>query len=229
MFIAVNEVSKGRNESALPKISVEFQSGRATLALAETAQRPSVLGLIASGRMRPDTGHVTIDYAQDAHSLRARVALVDAPDVNDPSPEVSVYTVVAEELMFAGLPAGPRATRRALGPLGVEQWRSWTIGTVPPIVRIRLLTELAVMREDVEGIVLTAPDRHGGDPAAWWDRANELASRGYAVLVIAGVASASALGMSAGAGDVVQAAPAAAPPPSRRHLLTVSEEPEVSP
>lgn len=195
MIITLSEVSKGRHMSALPPISTEFSSGHATLAVAETAQRPSVLGLIASGRMRPDSGKVSLDHGSDTPELRRRVALIDAPEVNDPSPEVTVFAVVAEELMFAGLPAGPRATVRALDELDVREWRSWTIGTVPPIVRIRLLTELAALRDDVEGIVITAPDRHGGDPADWWRRANELAARGYAVLAIAGVASATALGI----------------------------------
>jgi hypothetical protein len=202
MIITLTEVSKGRHESALPRISAEFLSGRASLAVAETEQRPSVLGLIASGRMRPDNGEVRIDDTVNLGLLRARVALVDAPDVNDPSSEVTVFAVVAEELMFAGHPSGPLATKKALVDLGVNDWRNWTIGTVPAIVRIRLLTELAIMRDDVEGVVITAPDRHGGDPADWWGRANELARRGYAVLVIAGVASAAALGITAEAGTI---------------------------
>ncbi|WP_199286569.1 hypothetical protein [Homoserinimonas hongtaonis] len=196
MIVTLTEVSKGRHGSALPVMSAAFRSNSATLAVVETAQRPSVLGLIASGRMRPDTGGVTIDHSTDAPELRRRVALIDAPEVNDPSAEITVFAVVAEELMFAGLPAGPRATVRALHELGVTEWRSWTIGTVPPIVRIRLLTELAVLRDDVEGLVITAPDRHGGDPAHWWQRSQELAARGYAVLAIAGVASATALGIA---------------------------------
>ena len=202
MIITLTEVSKGRHESALPRISAEFLSGRASLAVAETEQRPSVLGLIASGRMRPDSGEVRIDDIVDLGQLRARVALVDAPEVNDPSSDVTVFAVVAEELMFAGRPSGPIATKKALVDLGVEEWRNWTIGTVPAIVRIRLLTELAIMRDDVEGLVITAPDRHGGDPADWWARATELARRGYAVLVIAGVSSAAALGIAAEAGTI---------------------------
>jgi hypothetical protein len=202
MIITLTEVSKGRHESALPRISAEYRSGRASLAVAETEQRPSVLGLIASGRMRPDSGEVRIDDAIDLGRLRASIALVDAPEVNDPSGDVSVFGVVAEELMFAGRPSGPLATKKALIDLDVQEWRNWTIGTVPAIVRIRLLTELAIMREDVEGLVLTAPDRHGGDPTEWWGRANELAQRGYAVLVIAGVASATALGIDAAAGTI---------------------------
>ena len=202
MIITLTGVSKGRRGSALPETSIEFSSGRASLAVAETAQRPSVLGLIASGRMRPDTGEVLIDGETDYPQMRRRIALIDAPDVNDPDVDVTVHGVVAEELMFAGRPAGPIATRRAIAELGFDDWQSWTIGTVPAIVRVRLLTELATMRKGVDALVLTAPDRHGGDPADWWTRASDLAARGFAVLVIAGVASATALGVPAIAGGI---------------------------
>ncbi|KQV06903.1 hypothetical protein [Leifsonia sp. Root112D2] len=194
MKVVAEGVSKGRDGAALPLTSVSFESGTAMLVSAETAQRPSVLGLIASGRMRPDTGTVTIDDVADAGGLRDRVALVDAPDVSEPESDVTVFGVVAEELMFAGRAAHPRATRQMIADLGFTDWRSWTIGTVPPAVRIRILTELAVMRLDVEGVVITAPDRHGGDPEEWWGIARDLAERGYAVLVIAGDAARAALG-----------------------------------
>lgn len=193
MKIVLDGVSKGRDGSALPVTGVRFESGAATLVSAETAQRPSVLGLIASGRMRSDTGMVTIDGDVDYGRMRARIALVDAPDVNEPAPDVTVTGVVAEELMFAGASANPLAARAMIARLGLSPWQSWTIGTVPPTARIRLLTELAVMRLDVEGIVLTAPDRHGGNPDEWWGIARDLADRGYAVLVIAGDAARSAI------------------------------------
>jgi hypothetical protein len=49
----------------------------------------------------------------------------------------------------------------------------------------------------VEGLVITSPDRHGGDPDEWWRLARGLAGRGIAVLVIAGDASAAAIAATA--------------------------------
>jgi hypothetical protein len=46
-----------------------------------------------------------------------------------------------------------------------------------------------VLRRGVEAIVLVSPDRHGGEPAAWWAIAEDFAARDLAVLVIAGQAS----------------------------------------
>jgi len=197
MRIELRGVGKGRRSEALPPTTVGFESGRATLARAETEQRPTVLGLLASGRMRPDTGTVTIDGRADAAAIRRTVALVDAPDVSDPAPNVTVAGVAAEELMFAGVPSNPVSVARWLDDLGLRDVARVPIANADPIVRLRLLTELAILRDDVEGLVLVSPDRHGGDPLEWWGLAKRLADRGFAVLVIAGDASAAAIGAAA--------------------------------
>ncbi|MDR7184232.1 hypothetical protein J2X85_001255 [Microbacterium trichothecenolyticum] len=189
MRVVLDAVGKGRREHALPATSAVFESGVATLVAAETAQRPTVLGLIASGRMRPDTGGVTLDDRTDASALRRRVALVDAPEVSEPEPDVTLAGVAAEELMFAGRRSDPVAVRRWLDEHGLEDEASVPVSNVDPSGRVRALCELAVLRKGVEAIVLVSPDRHGGEPAAWWAVAEDFAARGYAVLVIAGQAS----------------------------------------
>lgn len=194
MRIELRGVGKGRRTRALPPTTIGFESGRATLARAETEQRPTVLGLLASGRMRPDAGTVTIDGRADAAAIRRAVALVDAPAVSDPAPDVTVAGVAAEELMFAGIPSNPVSVARWLDDLGLRDVARLPIANVDPAVRIRLLTELAILRDGVEGLVLVSPDRHGGDPIEWWELARRLADRGFAVLVIAGDASAAAIG-----------------------------------
>jgi hypothetical protein len=96
--------------------------------------------------------------------------------------------------MFAGVPSNPGSVARWLDDLGLRDVARTPIGNVEPAVRLRLLTELAILRDDVEGLVLVSPDRHGGDPLEWWELAGRLADRGFAVLVIAGDASAAAIG-----------------------------------
>ncbi|WP_238702541.1 hypothetical protein [Microbacterium caowuchunii] len=204
MHVDLSHVTKGRRGQALPATSLSYASREARLAIAETEQRPTVLGLIASGRMQPDAGSVTIDGAANASALRRRVALVDAPQVSEPAPNVTVGTVVAEELMFAGRPSNPKATRAWLREHGQAEHLRVPIADVRPADRLRMLLELAVLRDGVEGIVLVSPDRHGGDPRVWWDLAEEFAGRGYAVLVVAGEASGTVL-----AGRATLARPAA--------------------
>lgn len=209
MKVVLDAVGKGRREHALPVTSTSFESGRATLVVVETEQRPTVLGLIASGRMRPDTGVVQVDGRTDASLLRRRVALVDAPEVSEPEPNVTLAGVVAEELMFAGRRSDPLAVRRWLDEQALGHAASVPVSNVDPADRVRALCELAVLRPGVEGLVLVSPDRHGGQPAAWWAIAEEFAGRGLAVLVIAGEAAQSALAP----------APSAAPGGRRRPRL----------
>ncbi|MEV7873300.1 hypothetical protein [Microbacterium sp. NPDC089188] len=191
MRIVVDAVAKGR--SALPETSTAYETGAASLVVAETEQRPTVLGLVASGRMKVDAGTVLIDGRADRGAIRRRVALVDAPVVSEPEPNVTVTGVVAEELMFAGRAPTPFAAARWLEQIGLEAIAGLPIGNIDPAARVRLLLELAALRADVEGLVLVAPDRHGGEPLGWWRIAREFAERGYAVLVIAGSASRTAI------------------------------------
>ena len=193
MRITLSNVTKGPKDSALPLTSLEFESGTATLPRAETERRPTVLGLIASGRMGPDSGTVTLDGHTDYAGLRRHLALIDALGVSEPAADVTVAEVVAEELMFAGRLGHRRAVGVVLDELGLTDSSRANMADLAPDKRIRLLTELAVLRDDVRGVVLTSPDRHGGDPLGWWRIAGDLAERGYAVLVIAGDASAHAI------------------------------------
>lgn len=193
MRITLHDVSKGKNGQALPPTTLEFHTGEVRYALAETEQRPTVLGLIASGRMRPETGRVTIDDSESAKELRRRVALVDAPDVSDPHPDISLAGVVGEELMFAGLGATPLHAKRWLSQLGYAELASVPIGNIDPSARVRILCELAVLRDGTDAVVLVSPDRHGGSPDGWWRIAAEFAERGFAILVILGGSAAVAL------------------------------------
>ena len=124
--------------------------------------------------------------------------------MSDPHPDITVAGVVGEELMFAGRGATPLHARRWLGRVGYQELASVPIGSVDPAARVRILCELAVLREGVEGIVLVAPDRHGGSPDGWWRIAAEFADRGYAMLVIVGgsAATLSSGASAAGSGPI---------------------------
>lgn len=191
MDVRIEQVSMGDD---LPVTSLAFGSGEATRFVVETEQRLTVLGLIAAGRMRPTAGRVLVDdeptsIRRVADRLRRSVALVDAPLVSDPEPAVTLAGVLAEELLYAGVPGDARSVRGWAEQLGVVDALSVQIANVDPAIRIRVLVEVALLRDDVEAIVLASPDRHGGQPEAWWDLARKVADRGFAVLVLCGAAA----------------------------------------
>lgn len=98
---------------------------------------------------------------------------------------------------------------------------------MPPTERIRLLCELALLRDGVRGLVITSPDRHGGDPNQWWQLARAFAARGLAVLVIAGVASASAIA-AASLVERIQSTDAAGPVDESATQSAEAPEPETT-
>lgn len=172
-------------DAALPPVSASFAPGAPTLLATEGGTRPTVLSLAASGRMKLDAGSVVATDSEGntlnrAH-LRRAVALIDTPLVAEHSDDVSLATVVREELALAQ--SNRRANRR------VEYADRRTFGSLTAEHRLRLLIDLALRRPDVAAVVITSPERHGGDPALWWRVVRETASRGIAVLVVTNAAT----------------------------------------
>ncbi|MBW4031091.1 MAG: hypothetical protein HIU88_00330 [Acidobacteria bacterium] len=173
--------------AALPRVSAGFATGTVTLLATEGGTRQTVLSLVASGRMKLDAGSVS---AVDEHGrtmsparLRRAVALVDTPLVAEHSDEVSIASVVKEELAMA------RGRSRGTRPAEITNRRPF--GSLSGEARLALLTELVLLRPDVEALVITAPERHGGEPAAWWRLLRDVATGrrggpadGVAVLVV---------------------------------------------
>ncbi len=82
MRVRATAVSKGPKGRALPPTDIVWRSGTAVFVEVETAQRPTVLGLIVSGRMKPDAGEVTLDGAQLLAARTAAAALTGQPDLS---------------------------------------------------------------------------------------------------------------------------------------------------
>ncbi|MFT4233689.1 MAG: hypothetical protein QM607_01585 [Microbacterium sp.] len=189
MKITASGISKGE---VLPQQDVVYASGEVTLVAVEGGQRPSVLGLILSGRMAPDTGDVAPEALRHSRPLRDQVVLVDAPEVNAPDDAVALKDVLIEDLVYAcpgGRVAAAKAARTLLADENAAEFARTAIHEVPAEVRVRLLCEAAVRHPGTTGLVLVAPDRHGGDPRDWYRVARSLADRGLAVVVLAGHAA----------------------------------------
>lgn len=205
MRISARGISKGH---ALPQVTVHARSGEVRLVAVEGGQRPSVLGLLLSGRMAPDTGEVTVDGEPDAARLRRTVALIDAPDVSAPYDDLTLESVLREELAFAGVRRTRRTAARLLADWNAADQRAVPLRAVPAALRVRALAEAATMRAGTEAAVIVSPDRHGGDPAGWYDVADRLARRGLAVIVLAGAAAIAALERDEPAPDALATLPA---------------------
>jgi hypothetical protein len=160
---------------------------------AQGDRAPMLASLIAGGRLVPDRGRVLLDGRADPATIRAAVALVDTPMAADAPDDLPVATVVREELLFARRGTRRRDVDAVLAALDLSDWRRSPLADLPPAARITLLAGLAAQRPGVRALVLTSPERHGGDAAEWVRIVADLTATGTPVLVIGGAAVAQAL------------------------------------
>jgi ABC-2 type transport system ATP-binding protein len=170
--------------AALPTISAVAAPGVPGVVVVETEQAPVLAALVAGGRMTPDTGRVLADGTEDPARIRRSVALVDTPGVAEPFPVMSLRRIVREELAFAGRRSSRHEADTVLDALGLTALADTHVQRVPTADRVRLLVELALLRDGVEAIVVTTPERHGGSVRDWFGVLEDVAARGVAVLLI---------------------------------------------
>lgn len=182
MRLEIQNAGKG---TELPATSLKIESGQAAFICADTDQRPTLLGLLATGRIIPSTGEILVDGETSRSGLRKISALVDAPQVCAPPDDMWLAGIVAEELAFAGRWGNLRASLRWLKAHNLRQYAYTSANALAPEVRIQALVELAILRE-VKLIVLVSPDRHGGNPDQWWPILERVAAQGYAILAVVG-------------------------------------------
>ncbi len=176
--------------AALPVVSAVAGPGHPGVVAVETEQAPVLASLVAGGRMRPDTGRVLLDGHEDAAAVRRAVALVDTPGVAEPFPVMTLTQIVREELAFAGQRPSRAHVDTVLDELGLRQHADTPVQRVPTEVRVRLLVELALLRNGVTGIVLTTPERHGGAVEDWFTVVRDVARRGVTVVLVTSKAAA---------------------------------------
>jgi alpha-D-ribose 1-methylphosphonate 5-triphosphate synthase subunit PhnL len=167
----------------LEPTTLAVRSGERLLVAGEPGHGHTALALALAGRLHVDSGHVELDGDRSGRRLRRAVALVDVPGVSEPDQVLPLQTVVAEELAMAGRSTRHGAVRTFLSERGLDRFAAQRLEAVPADVRTGVLTEIAASRAGVLVLVLTVPDRFGGDPQDWWQLAGEYASAGYAVVV----------------------------------------------
>jgi hypothetical protein len=183
--IALEDAAIGHGPAAeVPAISARFEPGAPSVLAVETDERPMLVSLLAAGRMAPDAGSVTLDGSADPRALRRRVAVVDTPFVAEPTPGVSLATVVREDLSVAGRPTSKTAVRELLARHGLADYTDVPIRVLPTANRISLLADLALERPGVDTIIVTSPERHGGNPADWFGALTAITDRGITVAVV---------------------------------------------
>ncbi|MEN0101621.1 MAG: hypothetical protein AAGC90_01750 [Curtobacterium sp.] len=176
--------------AALPVVSAVAGPHRPGIVAVETEQAPVLASLVAGGRMKPETGRVLVDGHDDPAATRRAFALVDTPGIAEPFPVMTLRRIVREELAFAGRRPSREHVDTVLDELGMTAYADTHVQRVPTDVRVRLLVELALLRDGVTGLVITSPERHGGSVESWFAVVRDVAMRGVTVLLVTSKAAA---------------------------------------
>lgn len=176
--------------AALPVVSAVAGPHRPGIVAVETEQAPVLASLVAGGRMKPERGRVLLDGHDDPAALRRSFALVDTPGVAEPFPVMTLRRIVREELAFAEQRPSREHVDTVLDELGMSAYADTAVQRVPTDVRVRLLVELALLRDGVTGLVITSPERHGGSVESWFAVVRDVAQRGVTVLLVTSKAAA---------------------------------------
>jgi len=185
MKITLDAVTIGTGlGAAVPPLTLTLSEGEPQVVAVETDERPLLVSMLIGGRFQQDAGRILIDGAEDAERLRRAVALVDTPFVAEPPAGISLAAVVAEEFSFSDRPTSARAVRAFLETHGLADYAKLPLRALPPIDRVRLFSELALLRPGVGALVVTSPERHGADPTGWYNELTAIASRGIAVVIV---------------------------------------------
>lgn len=213
---------EGRRDPMLEATDLAWSTGECLLVAGEPGHGHTALALVATGRFVPSSGTVRLDGAAVPPSaLRARTAVVDVPGISEPDDALSLADVVAEGLALAGRRSLPRDVTRWLEERSLAEDRGRRVDQLPGVVRTAVLAALATEDPDVRFVVLTLPDRHGGEPSGWWETARTLAASGLGVLVQCTRSSARDLGV-----DLAPARGATLHEPPRVVLREVPGAPE---
>lgn len=193
--------------AAVPPLSLVITGGAPTVIAVETDERPLLVSMLIGGRIRPDAGRVLLDGVENTDELRRTTALVDTPFVMEPPAGVSLALVVAEEFSYSGHLTDRRSVTSFLGQHGLRDYAKLPIRALPPTERVRLFSELALLRDDVRTLVITSPERHGGRPTDWYEALAAVATRGINVVIVTDAATADIL-ISSGARNSAAPVPA---------------------
>jgi ABC-2 type transport system ATP-binding protein len=175
--------------AAVPSLTLSVSPGAPYAIAVESDERPLLVSMLLGGRLEPDSGRILVDGRDDRNQLRRSTALVDTPFVAEPPAGISLASVVAEEFSFSDHATSRASVRAFLTTHGIADYASLPMRALPPIERVRLFSELALLRDGVDALIITSPERHGADPQGWYAALAAIAARGITVAIVTDVAT----------------------------------------
>ena len=174
----------GTHEPFVSDVDFWAPAGEVTFVPVDPGYGQVALALAIGGRVDLLSGSITVAGSLERKMLQSRTRLVDVADITAPEEALKVAHVVSEELALAERPWSRRDVARFLAEHDLTDRAGDRWDSLPAGIRTRLLLEVGSWHPSGVVIVLTGPDRHGGDPGPWLTLAHRLAERGLTIIVI---------------------------------------------
>lgn len=172
----------------LPPTDLLVGTGEVAIVHGPPGSSHAALGLALAGRIRLDSGSVTLSGDGRAGTRQRLVALVDVPEVNEPDDLIPWRVVIAEELAMAGLPSGPGPVRDWFAAPEDQNLDRALTQDVPGPARSDALLHLAAKRmahqHASDGFLFwPLPERLGISPGQALGIARKMAQQGFGVIL----------------------------------------------
>ncbi|GAB78747.1 hypothetical protein SAMN05421595_2400 [Austwickia chelonae] len=196
MALVAKEIGlDGLHEPLLMPTSMIAEAGQITVVEGEIGPGSTTFALALAGRVKLSRGEVAWNRDTDPALRRRKVAVVNLPDVTEPDGGLHVRTVIGHELALAGQPSRRRDIARFLTERGAADLVKSRWEQAPHGSRTGWLAELAFMEDGVEAIVVTHPDRWGGDVEEWAVPLGELIAEDRVIVIVCTPSTARILGL----------------------------------
>lgn len=169
MLLADKITFPGRHHTLVEPTTLEVARGDLLLVQGDNADERTAAALILSGRMKPRSGRLSWDGYRSPNALRHASALLDAPEINEPEPFMTVADLVDEELALIPRPAWRRSERAGswLARQDMDDVANLHFQELTAAQRLDILVRLALTDKNVALIVCDSPDRHDATDSTW--------------------------------------------------------------
>lgn len=192
-LVASHVTVAGTHEPFVKDVTFQARAGEVTIVPIDPGDAQTALALALGGRIALRSGSISTGGHSSMRHLQECTRLVDVPDISSPDDAMTLHAVVGEELALADQPSRRGDVRDYLAARSLSDHRRARWDSLPATLRIQVLVDLGARRPGTRVLVITGPDRHGGDTHGWYAAAHEAAALGLTVIVLCAPATAAAL------------------------------------
>ncbi|MDR1033258.1 MAG: hypothetical protein LBL41_00565 [Bifidobacteriaceae bacterium] len=186
-------------------IDFSFETGKLSIIATDDSQKAVTFCMLASGRLRKYRGTVSIrqddgkvqESIVGLYGIRKVTAVPYVPKIGEPDEYLKLWCVLKEEFLFANKNLPKNKILDYIQVKTGEQFpdpEAVRMKDISNVERVKMFTEIAIMRPNVRFVFVTLPEKYGGFPASWFKEIKKLQTKDIAIILLTSKVTAAALG-----------------------------------